>query len=72
MSEENSDKALRANYGARWTCAESTQLTLKFKAELSKYAGINDTAMSANKKVESKIRLCERDVVIMTGAKVGC
>ncbi|KAI6187838.1 BRO1 domain-containing protein [Aphelenchoides besseyi] len=67
--EEESDTALREHYGARWSCTGSAQLTMKFKVEIGKYSGINDTAMAANTKVKSKIRLCERDVTVMTGPR---
>jgi hypothetical protein len=48
----------------------SGNLTEKFKQELGKYSGIIRTAMDADEKVKAKIRLCERDVVVMGGARV--
>lgn len=49
----------------------SGKLTEKFKQEIGKYAGIIRTAMEADEKIKSKIRLCERDVVIMSGPRDG-
>ncbi|CAD5214464.1 unnamed protein product [Bursaphelenchus okinawaensis] len=67
--EELADEALRDHYSARWTCKPSNQLTMKFRQEIGKYLGINKTAQSADEKVRSKIRLCERDVTVMTGPR---
>ncbi|CAD5220413.1 unnamed protein product [Bursaphelenchus xylophilus] len=69
--EELTDEALRDHYSARWTCKPSNQLTIKFRQEIGKYQGINKTAQSADEKVRSKIRLCERDVTVMTGPRDG-
>lgn len=69
--EELADDAMRDHYGARWTVTPSQQLNSKFKQEVGKYLGIDKTAQSANEKVRSKIRLCERDVMVMTGPREG-
>lgn len=70
-NEELADEALRDHYSARWTCTPSSQLTTKFRQEIGKYQGINKTAAAADEKVRSKIRLCERDVTVMTGPRDG-
>ncbi|KAI6176673.1 BRO1 domain-containing protein [Aphelenchoides bicaudatus] len=68
-AEERSDAALRENYGARWTTMSSGSLTEKFKQEIGKYSGILRNANEADEKIKAKIRLCERDVSIMSGPR---
>jgi len=47
----------------------SGKLTEKFKQEIGKYSGIVNNANQADEKVKSKIRLCERDVTLMSGPR---
>lgn len=52
--EEDADRALRTQFGSRWTRTESAKLTEAFRANAAKYRQIIDNAVRADRIVQEK------------------
>lgn len=65
--EEEADRALRAQFGARWTRTESAKLTEAFRANAAKYAQIIDNAVRADNIVQQKFQQ-HKEVSVAKGA----